>query len=99
MTAICLVQVDGVEIARGPVSWTHILFEHITDQPGRAGYDLNGIERLLGRPYVPIPGQQVKFLSVEGVVLISGAVLEPDHEQDATRWPLAEAIAAQAVSA
>ncbi|MFP8293639.1 hypothetical protein [Pseudomonas aeruginosa] len=99
MTAICVIQVDGVEIARGPVSWTFGLFEHITDQPGHAGYDLNGIEKLLGRPYVPTPGQEVEFVSDEGVALASGSVPEPNHHQNATPWPLAEAIAAKAASA
>lgn len=99
MTAICVVQVDGLEIARGPVSWTHGLFEHITDQPGHAGYDLNGIEKLLGRPYVPTPGQEVGLVSDAGVPLASGSVPEPDHDQNAIPWPLAEAIAAKFGSA
>jgi len=88
---ICVIRVEGVELVSGPVEWTHDLFEHITSQPGTSGYDVKGIEKLLGRPFVPAPNQKVEFLSSVGVLLISGCVPEPDPRQVECYWPLPSA--------
>lgn len=84
----CVIRVDGVELVSGPVSWTHDLFEHIASQPGAPGYDLAGIEKLIGRPFVPKPKQKVEFLSDAGRILISGIVPEPDRAKLEGYWPL-----------
>lgn len=85
---ICVIQVDGVELVSGTVEWSHDFFEHITSQAGASGYDLDGIEKLIGRPFVPAPNQKVEFLSSLGEVLISGSVPEPDPSQTKCYWPL-----------
>lgn len=85
---ICVIRVDGVELASGPVEWTHDLFEHITSQPGASGYDLKGIENLIGRPFVPAPSQKVEYLSSVGEPLISGCVPEPDSSHIECYWPI-----------
>lgn len=85
---ICVIRVDGVELVRGPIEWSHDLFEHISSQPGASGYDLKGIEKLIGRPFVPLPNQAIEFLSSEGVWLIRGCVPEPDPSQVECYWPL-----------
>ena len=85
---ICVIQVNGVELVSGPVQWTHDLFEHITSQPGASGYDLRGIEKLIGCPFVPVPNQKVEFLSSVGEPLISGGVPEPDPTLVECYWPL-----------
>ncbi len=87
----CTIRVDGVELVSGPAEWTHDLFEHITSQPGASGYDLKGIERLIGRPFVPAPSQKVEFLSFVGETLISGDVPEPEPTQVECYWPLPSA--------
>lgn len=87
---ICIIQVEGVELVSGPITWTHDLFQHITSQPGASGYDLKGIEKLLGHQFVPSPNQKIEFLSSAGRPLISGCVPEPDPSQVECYWPLGE---------
>ncbi len=85
---ICIIRVDGEDLVRGDLEWTHDLFEHITCQPGSQGYDLEGIKRLIGRPFVPAPAQKVEFVSAEGRLLIRGSVPEADLNQKECHWPL-----------
>ncbi|WP_420170758.1 hypothetical protein ACN99C_26750 (plasmid) [Pseudomonas alloputida] len=84
----CVIRVDGIELVRGSLKWTHDLFEHIASQPGAPGYDLAGIEKLLGRPFMPKPKQKVEYLDESGRLLISGIVPEPDPARPKGYWPL-----------
>jgi len=87
LDCVCKVYVDGVELCSGELAWSHNLFEHITSQPGAAGWDLCGIELLLGYPFAPAAGQKVSFVR-EGQVLIVGTVPEIESQQSDSYWPL-----------
>lgn len=88
---VCAIQVDGVELVRGPINWTYDLFEHITGQPGTAGYDLPEIEKRIGRPFTPMPNQKVEYVNATGGLLISARVPKPDPSLPEYYWPLPKA--------
>lgn len=84
--SIVRVKVDGIELYCGPITPGHDLFEHIANQPGPKGWDLQGIETIVGYSFSPRPGQRLELVD-NREVLVSAPVPEIDESQECY-WPL-----------